>query len=90
MSPKYALAPPKFSNPRNNHDDQKIKYKTRKDAEKVMRRMIRQGCNGWERLIVSSSRSASRLLLAPAIYIPSTFLIRGESWILLARNTSFG
>ena len=36
----------------------------------------------------TSSRSASRLLLAPAIYIPSTFLIRGESWILLARNTS--
>ena len=56
MSPKYLLAPPKFSNPRNNHDDQKINYKTRKDAEKVMQRMIRQGCNGWERLIVYKNK----------------------------------
>ena len=56
MSPKYVLAPPMYSNPRNNHDDQKIKYKTRKDAEKVMRRMIRQGCNGWERLNVYKNK----------------------------------
>ena len=47
----------KCSNPKNNHDEQKIKYKTRKDAEIVMQRMIRQPCNRWERLNVYKNKN---------------------------------
>jgi hypothetical protein len=44
--------PVNYSNPRNNHDDRKIKYPTQEAAESAVRGMQRSGRDGSERLKV--------------------------------------